>query len=100
MHNPIDKCETIASEIKVNSRSFFKGRVFYCGFETPLSIVTTNDSKLDIEKMKSKSDVCTFGLSIGLTLDKRNSLNNLKAHIYNHLKKTKEHYYKISWTRI
>ena len=46
--------------------------------------------------MKSKSDVCTFGLSIGLTLDKRNSLNNLKATIYNHFKKTKEHYYKNS----
>ena len=44
--------------------------------------------------MKSKSDVCIFGLSIGLTLNKRSSLNNLKATIYNHLKKTKEHYYK------
>ena len=43
--------------------------------------------------MKSKSDVCIFGLSIGLTLNKRSSLNNLKATIYNHLKKTKEHYY-------
>ena len=44
--------------------------------------------------MKSKSDVCIFGLSIGFTLNKRSSLNNLKATIYNHLKKTKEHYYK------
>ena len=44
--------------------------------------------------MKSKSDVCTFCLSIGLTLDKGSSLNILKAPIYNHLKKTKEHDYK------
>ena len=44
--------------------------------------------------MKSKSDVSTFGLSIGLALDKRNSFNNLKATIYNHLNKTKERYYK------
>ena len=66
----------------------------------PLSSVTTNNNKLDIEKMKPKSDVCTFGLSIGLTLDKRNSLDNLRATIYNYLKKTKEHYYKTSWTRI
>ena len=33
-------------------------------------------------------------LSIGLALDKGNSLNNLKATICNHLKKAKEHYYK------
>ena len=70
------------------------GTCVYCGFETPLSFVTTNDSKLDIEKMKSKSDVCIFGLSIGLALDKRNSFNNLEATIYNHLNKTKEYYYK------
>ena len=44
--------------------------------------------------MKSKSDVCTFGLSIGLTLDKRNFLNNLKPTIYNYLKKTKQKYNK------
>ena len=94
LHNPINKSETIALEIKANSICYFEGRVLYCGFETPLSFVTTNNSKLDIEKMKSKSYVCTFGLSIGLTLDKRNSLNNLKATIYNHLEKTKKYYYK------
>ena len=68
-------------------------RVFYCGFETPLLFVTANNSQLGIEKMKSKSDVFTFGLSIRLTIDKRN-LNNLKLTIYNDLKKRKEHYYK------
>ena len=94
MHNPIDKFEIIASGIKANSICYFEGRVFYCSFETSLSFVTTSNSKLDIEKMKSKSDLCTFGLSIGLTLDKRNSLNNLKATIYNHLQKTRQYYYK------
>ena len=93
LHNPIDKFETVASRIKANSICYFEGGVFYCGFETPLLFVSTNNSKLDIEKMKSKLDVCTFGLSIGLMLDKRSSLNNLKATISNHLKK-KEHYYK------
>ena len=58
------------------------------------SFVTTNNGNLDLEKMKSKSDVCIFGLSIGLTLDKRNSLNNLKATSYVVLTKKKEHYYK------
>ena len=28
LHNPIDKFETIASEIKVNSKCYFEGRVF------------------------------------------------------------------------
>ena len=93
LHDPIDKFETIASGITVNSICYFEGRVFYCGLETPLSFVTTNNSKLDIEKMKSKSNVCIFRFSRGLTLDKRNSLNNLKANIYNHLKKAKEHFY-------
>ena len=78
-NNPIDKFETIASGITANSICYFEGRVFYCGFETPLSFATTNNSKLDTEKMKSKSHVCTFCLPRGLTLDKRNSLNNLKA---------------------
>ena len=94
LHNPIDKFEIIASGIKANSICYFEGRVFHCSFETSLSFVTTNNSKLDIKKVKSKSDVCTSGLSIGLTLDKRNSLNILKATIYNHLKKTREYYYK------
>ena len=77
-NNPIDKFETIASGITANSICYLEGRMFYCGFETPLSFSTTNNSKLDTEKMKSKSHVCTFCLPRGLTLDKRNSLNNLK----------------------
>ena len=68
--------------------------MFYYGFEKPLSFVTINNSKLDIKKMKSKPDVCTFGLSIGLILDKWNFLNDLKATIYNHLKEKIEHYCK------
>ena len=50
--------------------------------------------------MKSKSDVYTFALSIGLTLDKGDYLNNLKVTIYNYLKKTKEHYYKNKLDKI
>ena len=94
LHNSTDKIETISSGIKVNSIFYFEGRVFYCGFETPLSFVTTSNSKLDIEKMKSKSDVYAFVLLIELIVNKWNSLNYLKATIYNHLKKTIKHYYK------
>ena len=73
--------------------------MFYCCFETHVSFVTTDNGNLDIEKMKLKWDVCIFGLSIGLTLNKRNSLNNLKSTIYNHLKK-KNNIIKASWKRI
>ena len=59
LHNPIDKFETIASGIKANSICYFEGRVFYCVFEALFPFVTTNNNKLDIEKMKSKSDICT-----------------------------------------
>ena len=59
LHNPIDKFETIASGIKANSVCYFEGRVFYCVFEALFPFVTTNNNKLDIEKMKSKSDICT-----------------------------------------
>ena len=59
-----------------------------------MSFVTTSNSKLDIEKMKSKSDVCAFVLSIELIVNKWKSLNYLKATIYNHLKQIINHYYK------
>ena len=44
--------------------------------------------------MKSKSDVYAFVLLIELIVNKWNSLNYLKATIFNHLKKTITHYHK------
>lgn len=94
LHNPIDKFETIASGLTAISISYFEGRIFYCGSDTPLMFITTNKNSSDIGKMRSKTDVCTFGESIGLVLSKKDSLRKLKQSISNHLKKMEERYKK------